>query len=214
MSPRARARRGEGDRLREEIVEAARRLLLQTGDEEAVTIRAVARAVGVTPPSIYLHFADKQALLLTVCQTTFDELDEHIERAVAGLEDHVAVLRERGKAYVRFGLDKPEHYRILFMTRSTTMQQLSPEELIASAAFDHHLAAVQRACADGAIPPEHDPMLVAVGLWSAVHGITSLLIAKPDFPWPDVDRLVDHVIETQVRGLGVASVREAAGDGR
>jgi AcrR family transcriptional regulator len=55
---RRRARRGEGEKLREEILEAAERLLLQTGSEEMVQVRAVAEAVGVTPPSIYLHFAD------------------------------------------------------------------------------------------------------------------------------------------------------------
>ena len=67
---RARARRGEGPRLREEILAAATRLLAETGDEEAVSIRAVAEAVGVTPPSIYLHFADKTELIFAVCEST------------------------------------------------------------------------------------------------------------------------------------------------
>ena len=87
---RTRARRGEGEQLRDDIVEAATTLLLSTGNEEAVTIRAVARAVGVTPPSIYLHFADKNALLMAVCRQTFEHLDEHIEAAVAGVDDPLA----------------------------------------------------------------------------------------------------------------------------
>jgi hypothetical protein len=52
----------------------------------------------------------------------------------------------------------------------------------------------------GAIAPG-DPFLVATSLWTAVHGVTSLLIARPDFPWPDVDRLMDLVIEVHRRGL-------------
>ena len=46
-----------------------------------------------------------------------------------------------------------------------------------------------------------DPVLAATALWTAVHGITSLLISLPDFPWPDVDTLVDHVCDIQIFGL-------------
>jgi len=64
---RRRAPRGQGRKLREEILAAAERLLRETGDQEAVSIRAVADAVGVTPPSIYLHFADKTDLIFAIC---------------------------------------------------------------------------------------------------------------------------------------------------
>ena len=77
----------------------------------------------------------------------------------------------------------------------------TPEELLTSAAFDHHLDAVQRAHDAGVLASGSDPLLTAIGLWSGVHGITSLLIAMPDFPWPDRDQLVDHVLSTLVRGL-------------
>ena len=202
MNVRARARRGEGQHLRDEIVAAGTKLLLETGDEEAVTIRSVAKAVGVSAPAIYLHFADKSALLLAVCEETFAALDDHIERAVAGIDDPLDELRARGRAYVEFGLENPEHYRILFMTRPTGGHPaLTPEEALASGSFVHHLEAVQRAHDAGVIPKDVDPLLAAIGLWSGVHGITSLLIAKPDFPWPDTDQLVDHVLTTLVRGL-------------
>jgi len=64
---RRRAPRGSGDQLRDEILGAATDLLLETGDEKAVSIRSVSQRVGVTSPSIYLHFADKDALLDAVC---------------------------------------------------------------------------------------------------------------------------------------------------
>lgn len=197
---RARARRGEGEQLREEILDAGRRLLVETGSEDAVTIRAVAKEVGVSPPAIYLHFADKNSLLIAVCRKTFDELDAHIEGAVADIEDPLDALKARGRAYVRFGLDNPEHYRILFMTRPLAADEITPEELT-SGAFEHHHAAVDRACAAGVLPPSTDPMLAALYLWSGVHGITSLLIAKPHFPWPPIDDVIDHVLDTLVRGL-------------
>jgi AcrR family transcriptional regulator len=114
---RTRARRGEGERLREEIIAAAERLLIRSGDAEAVSIRAVADAVGVTPPSIYLHFTDKIELLFAVCARHFQALDHYMEKAVAGVDDPVEPLLRRGRAYIRFGLENPEPYRILFMSK-------------------------------------------------------------------------------------------------
>src|SRR5271165_7129521 len=78
---RSRARRGEGERLKEEIVAATAALLESTGDVDAVSIRAIADAVGVSSPSIYLHFPDKTALLYAVCQERFEQLDQVMEAA-------------------------------------------------------------------------------------------------------------------------------------
>jgi AcrR family transcriptional regulator len=195
---RVRARRGEGEKLKEQILEAAERLLVVTEDEEAVSIRAVAEAVGVTPPSIYLHFEDKDDLLVAVCERRFAQLDRALEEAGADALDPVGALIERGRAYVRFGLEYPELYRILFLRR-VGPRPIRADRTRDVAAFDHHLAAVSAAVESGAM--KGDPLLVAVGLWAAVHGITSLLITKPHFEWPELDPLIDHVLHTQIRGL-------------
>src|ERR687888_1032271 len=98
---RRRAPRGQGERLRAEILEAAERLLVQTGDQEAVSIRAVADAVGVTPPSIYLHFADKNELVFAVCERAFARFDAVQEEAAAQSDDPLESLMLRGRAYIR-----------------------------------------------------------------------------------------------------------------
>jgi AcrR family transcriptional regulator len=72
-----------------------------------VSIRAIADAVGVTPPSIYLHFPDKESLILAVCERHFDVFDSVIEQAGRS-NDPVESLRRRGRAYVRFGVENPE----------------------------------------------------------------------------------------------------------
>ena len=131
-SRRARARRGEGPRLREEILAAATRLLVETGDEEAVSIRAVAEAVGVTPPSIYLHFADKTELIFAVCEEQFRQLDAEMAGAEAGAADPLEALRRRGQAYVRFGLGNAEHYRVLFMYKDHVPEGVDREYLYRS----------------------------------------------------------------------------------
>jgi len=203
---RARARRGEGERLRSEILAATERLLVQTGDLEAVSIRAVADAVGISPPSIYLHFADKNELLWAVCERHFAALDEVIEQAAAGIADPIESLLLRGRAYIRFGVENPEPYRILFMSKPTaTPENFPPERILQSAAFDHLVQAVVRAIAAGDLAG--DPTIVSIGLWAAGHGITSLFISKPDFPWPDKDQVIDRLLWTQIEGLATPKAR-------
>jgi AcrR family transcriptional regulator len=197
---RARARKGEGELLRDEIVAATEALLVETGDASAVSVRAIADAVGVTPPSIYLHFADKRELLYAVSEAHFTALDQWIEAAVAGATDPVDALARRAKAYVEFGVENPEHYRILFMLRPDDVPEGSAGRLLGSGPFGHLVEAVERAMVAGAIPAG-DAHLIATGLWAVVHGVTSLLIAKPDFPWPDVDTLLEHLLVVQCRGL-------------
>jgi len=197
---RLRSRRGEGETLRADLLAATERLMIETGRAEAVSIRAIADAVGVTPPSIYLHFPDKDSLILAVCERHFETFDSVIEAAGLSTDDPVESLRRRGQAYVRFGLENPEPYRILFMTRNDSAQQRDVVVGAGARAFQHLVDAVQRCIDAGAFRPV-DPVLAATGVWAAVHGVTSLLISLPGFPWPDIETLVDHVCNIQNFGL-------------
>lgn len=187
---RARARKGDGELLREEILAATERLLLETGSEEQVSIRAVARATGVTAPSIYRHFEDKTHLLFEVCARQFELLDEAIEAAVAGIEDPVMAMMARGKAYVRFGIEHPEHYRIMFMGPAyATPDQWS--DLLQTGSFAHLIEGIEAAIAVGALEAT-DTFSAALHVWANIHGLTSLLVARPTMPWPDLDGFIDE----------------------
>jgi AcrR family transcriptional regulator len=196
---RRRAKRGQGELLRADILAAAEQLLIKTGDQGAVSIRAIADAAGVTPPSIYLHFADKTELLGAVCEARFADLSRSMQEATQGIADPLEVLWAIGRAYVRFGLENPEHYRIMFMTRPLA-EGLPLDRLPGLTAFGYVVEAVAR-CMDAGAVAAGDPFLVATNLWTAVHGVTSLLIARPDFPWPDFDRLMGLILDVQSKGL-------------
>jgi AcrR family transcriptional regulator len=198
---RPRARRGEGPRLRDEILAAAERLLLTTGSSEAVSIRAVAEAVGVTPPSIYRHFPDKETLIFEVSARHTAVLGEELRQAVAGIADPVEALAARGRAYVRFGLRNPEPYRIMFMTRpSGTVVDLQEGWFQHSAVFTDALRGVQDCIDAGRLRPEHaDAYRVCLGFWARVHGLTSLAVSKP-FLRID-DGFIDEYIETTLYGI-------------
>lgn len=201
-STRARARRGEGERLREEIIEAVERLLVRTPDVDAISIRAIADEVGVTPPSIYRHFPDKERLVYEVVARHFATLDELMETESAPLDGSPEELYRRLYAYVRFGLENPEPYRVLFMCKGGEMPPKGDATTMpGQTAFTHLVDAVQRAMDAGSLRPDLDPFLAAVGLWTSVHGVTSLLISHPDFPWPDLEQILDHVCARNIAGL-------------
>jgi len=189
--------------LRTEILDACERLLLATGSVEAVSIRAVADAVGVTPPSIYRHFPDKDTLIFEVCARHFAVLDSQMETAVAGVDDPVTRLRNRGRAYVLFGRDNPEPYRVMFMLRpEKSPERAAQEEWVAtSRTYQDLLADIQACISAGAFRPEFDdPHIVALGFWARVHGLTSLMVAKPTMPWSD-DAFIDSYLETCLYGI-------------
>ena len=202
QEPRTRAKKGDGDKLRDDIMAAAERLLVETGDESAVSIRSIARAVGCTPPAIYLHFADKNDLFYEICQERFRGMNEAIDRAEEGIDDPVEALQAGGRAYVRFGLDSPEHYRVLMMTK----HHASAEDFVRGdsqgmKAFGGLVGSVQRCIDAGAFKPA-DAATLAVGLWATVHGLTSLLISSPSFPWPlPSDDLIERVVTGHIEGL-------------
>ena len=188
--PRQRARRGEGDRLRGEILAAAEDLLVETADESAVSIRAIAERVGVTAPSIYRHFSDKDTLLFYVVESVFARLDEALEAAAAGAQDPFDEIMRKGRAYVAFGLSHPEHYRLLFMCQDDRKKDMDLDgpAVAGTTAFDHLHDTVLRVLALAGPDVERpDPFAMTCAVWSGVHGITSLRISMPSFPWPPID---------------------------
>jgi AcrR family transcriptional regulator len=170
---------------------------------EAVSIRMVAEAVGVTPPSIYRHFPDKDTLIYEVCNRHFVALDAQIAAAIDGIDDPVDDLAARGRAYMDFGMANPEPYRIMFMTRP----EVAPVErqqmwLKDSATFLGVVESVQRCIDAGRLRAgQDDAVQVAVGMWARVHGLTSLVVSKPFLFGDNRDAFVADYLETCLRGF-------------
>lgn len=201
--PRRRATRGSGEQLRAEIVAATKDLLDAGANVDAVSIRAVADAVGVTAPSIYLHFADKDALIEAVVADVFNSLDAAMQSAAAELDKPLDKLCAFGLAYVQFALDHPEHYRIATMTRLGIPGEAGGiDHVLADGAFTHLLETVQ-ACMSARIFAEGDPMPVALHMWAAAHGIASLMITKTFLPWGDKLATANGVLRAAALGHAV-----------
>jgi AcrR family transcriptional regulator len=206
---RRRAPRGSGDQLREEILDATTNLLLETGHAKSVSIRSVAQRVGITSPSIYLHFADKDALLDAVCARYFERLDEVMQECADQQPSTIERLRAQGRAYIRFAMQTPELYRIAIMEEGRPGSDV--DLTMNSSAFVHMRASIESLMAEGVYPP-CDSTMAALELWTVVHGVAALLIARPYLPFGDVEEFADRVttaaccghIATAMIGPGVS----------
>lgn len=163
----------------------------------------MAQRVGVTPPSIYLHFKDKDALLDAVCARYFEKLDEEMQRATVGQTTTVDVLRAQGQAYVRFALQTPELYRIATMSEGRPGSDV--DVTLNSSAFVHMRATVQ-ALMDEGIYVAGDATQIALEMWTAAHGVAALLIAKPYLPWGDAAVFTDRVLQAVCCGQIVGGI--------
>lgn len=199
------------------IVDAARDLFAAHG-YEAVTMRKIADSIGYSATTIYNHFADKLQLMRELCNGDFRKL-AHEMRDVAQLPDPLDRLRETGRGYVRFALNHPNSYRLMFMTPHPALLDDSPEaQAMKGNPEQDAYALLKRVVTDcmeaGRLRPEYkDADLVAQLLWSGVHGLISLLIVMGNDDWVDwrpVDQLVEKMLDVQMNGLMLSQTAGSA----
>jgi AcrR family transcriptional regulator len=191
---RTRNPQGEGFRLRQELIAAAGRLLASGVDIETLTLRGMAREAGVAAPSVYLHFANKEALLQAVVDEHFAALRQAIETGSAAAPDAPSGLLAGCLAYCRYAEEHPGSYRILFNTprpRNVASHFAGSEGAVA---FQTLVDGVADCIAAGAARPG-DPFRIASDIWPALHGAAWLRLFAPNFPWPPLDDQVRGILE-------------------
>lgn len=188
--------------MREQIIDAAERLMVDAGDVESVSMRSIATSVGVTPPAIYMHFEDKDELFQAICDRRFEQLNAVFDEAISSAgDDPVDRLLRCGRAYIRFGVENPEAYRFMMLTKNADDfdHAVTTEEPTQGDIAFLKLVSMIAACLEaGAIRPM-DPLEASLILWSTVHGLTTLMITSPQYAWPP--DIVDKALETSFLGL-------------
>ena len=188
--------RGQGARLRDDIIEAASRLLASPG-APPLTLRAVAREAGVAATSVYLHFADIESLILAVAERGFGELvrlqDEARDEARDEDSDPGRQARAGCLAYCEFGLAHPGHYQVMFANPLPVPADTPPDGFPGIEAFRNLIGSV--AGCIGADPSGGRAFFTAQLIWQQLHGIVSLRISRPRFPWPPLAETVTEAVE-------------------
>jgi AcrR family transcriptional regulator len=205
--PRTRKPRGLGHQRRGEILAAARRLFLKEGYENFTT-RKLAAQVGLSQTGLYVYFKSKEELLDAVCRLTFERLILRFRAIASQSGNSTQLLGQLIEAYVEFGLENPDEYQLTFMsgrsapkfTRRKDLSQPFEQQGIGVQAFLMFRDQVARMMADGVLEPG-EVTLITQTIWSAAHGLVSLMIARPGYLLSEQSALVAATVDALVMGL-------------
>jgi AcrR family transcriptional regulator len=185
---RRRNRRGEGGKLRDEIITAAVELLDEEGDERAVTLRSVARRIGIAAPSIYPHFPDQPAIMLAVVRQEFDRLTAALREAATTSGDARQRLFAVCHAYLDLASTHPERYRTMFgglWMPALGESSITEEDLIALGTEPLRvLSDALGDCVTADQATSTDLSSDAIALWLGLHGLAHQRAVVRAFPWP------------------------------
>jgi AcrR family transcriptional regulator len=163
--------------LRRALLDAALALVEEDGIG-AISLREVARKAGVSHNAPYHHFPDRGSLLAAIAEEGFSLLAKEMAEARAVAPSQRARLEACGRAYVRFALRSPAHFRVMFRPELAAAHEQPAVAQASMPAFDTLVASVIEAQEAG-LAPAGDPMPVVLTCWSAVHGLASLWLDGP-----------------------------------
>jgi len=201
-------REREKDAVRTKILDAARELFAAQG-YEGVSMRAVAEKIEYSPTVIYQYFKDKETLIQELCYADFRKLAEQLQDTMK-IPDPIERLRQCGRDYVRFAINFPNHYRLMFMTPMPAYDhQADQDEGKGNPETDAYALVrllVQMAWEQGALrDPNADLDLVAQTLWAGIHGVVALhLVMGCDeewTPWKPLDTRVEAMLDALGGGV-------------
>jgi AcrR family transcriptional regulator len=196
-------RERERTAVRERILDAALEVFAADG-AEALTMRALADAIEYSPPVIYAHFRDKDAIIEELCYRQLRTL----AKAFATFRDldPVEKLRRIGYVYVDFAVDHPSHFRFLFLTshsyaKTDDAAKDDPEQN----AYAFLRQTAEECIAAGAFRPEYtDAEEIAQMCWGSAHGVVALHITKSEarwIDWRDARTTARRLIDATLNGL-------------
>lgn len=206
-------REREKDMTRQKILDAARELFATQG-YEAVSLRRIASAIEYSPTAIYVYFKDKAELMKELCSQDFESFAARVGE-FANVQDPVERIRLAGQVYLRFAIEHPNQFRLMFMTAPVPeMMPVDEQEMDEQGrgdpsrdAYAFLVQCVTEASGQGRIREDlqDDPELVAQMLWAGVHGVASLQIARPEnepwFRWKGAQVLGEAMSQAVLRGI-------------
>jgi AcrR family transcriptional regulator len=206
---------GQGDRLRDEIIDGATAILERTGNEASITLRAVCREIGVTPPSISRFFKDPAEVIdLVVSRELGLMRDSMAAASQANSGDPVAQLFAVVRSVYDLGRAHPNRYRVIFERRflplwdekGLVMTETAP---LITESFGLVVSALTDCVAIGA-STSIDTFADCVAVWCGLHGLVSLPPTITTFPWPDLDNLLDTMVMrlTRLNPNAIANARK------
>jgi AcrR family transcriptional regulator len=197
----ARKPKGGGHERRGEILAAATKIFNSEGYDGA-TIRRIAEEVGLSSTALYMHFRDKDEILVEICEGAMENLLTFSSEIAARPLPAEERARAMVAAYVNFALAQPSTYRLVFCShgRHLTPQSQIMVEKLGDRGFANLIAVVSEIAAQGRLRSA-SPETAAQVLWAAAHGLASLLITQPNRQWAPTDDLTRTLLDGIFEGL-------------
>lgn len=162
--------------LRQALIDAAVALIGES-DVSSLSLRQVARRVGVSHAAPYRHFKDKEALLAVVAEEGFRNFTGYLKRAVASAPNNpITQFIASGQAYLNFALEHPTHYRVMFGEFSTSKLTHEPLIQASNESFQVLVEIITHGQRQGLFR-EGDTRLMALAAWTQVHGLAMLVFS-------------------------------------
>lgn len=190
--------------LRQALIDAALELVVEK-DVSSLSLREVARRVGVSHTASYRHFADKQALLAAVAEEGFQVLSHYLEEAVQQpTPDPLKRLEAAGIAYVRYAIEHSSHYRVMFGAYPANKQTHPSLADASTQAFMVLVNAIVEGQKAGVVRLG-EPVQLGWAAWALVHGLAMLLIdgRLPVTEKQALNSLSSFITRILIEGLGV-----------
>jgi AcrR family transcriptional regulator len=169
--------------------------MVEAQGAEALSLRSLAREVGIAATSIYLHFNDLGELRAALVQRCFEQLTDAAAAAASGSAKPANALRARCRAYCRFAVSHPNLYQLMFGAPLPPAPGGDPAATPGRRAFENLVIAVDRCLRAGLAGGHDDPFRLASLIWTAEHGIAMARISRPTFPWAPLDDLVNEMVD-------------------
>ena len=193
-------RESERSQLQNRILDAAGALFLEEG-YEGVSMRQVAERIGYSATTIYRHYDSKDDLLFAIVHEGFRRFGDDLSKAARKAKDPLGQLKAVCAAYVKFGLQNPVYYQLMFMQRSDFLFHSRDEKAPMIASFGLLQNLVAEAMAAG-ILERGDPETTSTVVWAVGHGITALAIADPKrFTAKRLRQCMDVAMQMILHGL-------------
>ncbi len=187
--------------FRRRLCAAAESLFAERGPE-AVTMRELATAMGVSPMTPYRYFKDKDAILAAVRAAAFTRFAETIEAAIALPGSAVDKSRQAARAYIDFALEQPQAYKLMFDLSQTTENDYPELTAAAARARRTMTAHVEAMIKAGAM--QGDAEMIGHVFWTILHGSLVLQLSGKLSPSIDPQQLRQTAFALLGRGLDLA----------
>lgn len=192
----------EGITLKDRIINTTREVLLEDGYRN-ISLRKIARKIGVSATSIYLHFENKDDLIHTLMEQAIDRLNDRLEEKANTDKNPIQKLKDLAHVYIDFALKSPSEYQIIFLFSSDEMSRYPVEKFRKARRGYELVTAVLEEGVEEGLLEEEKPRLAAYTFWAQLHGVMSVVLSKRLDTRIDQQEFIEEAVAHIIHGYQV-----------